>query len=82
MLQTGRHRRATAVFGQRQFGSAPANFLRVHDLVGLALLENAVLMNAAGMGECILANDGFAALHDQSAHARDQAGATSRSRAC
>jgi hypothetical protein len=55
-----------------EFGLAPADFLRVHDLVGLAFLEDAVLMNAARMREGIFADDRLAALHDESAHARDE----------
>src|ERR1041385_566755 len=65
---------AAAVLGQRQFGHAPADVARVHDLVSLALFQNAVLVNAAAVGEGVQAHDGLAALHDQPAHAGDELG--------
>ena len=68
------HRGAAAVLGQRQLGLAPADFLRIHDLVRLAFLDDAVLVNAAGVGEGVLADDRLAALHRQAAHPGDQLG--------
>ncbi len=47
----------------------------VHDFVGLALFQNAVLVDAAGVGEGVFADDGFAALDGEAAHAGDEAGA-------
>ena len=46
VLQPLSHRVTAAVLGQRQLRFAPADLARVHDFVGLALLQDAVLMNA------------------------------------
>ena len=73
MFQAGGDGGAAAVLGQGQFRPAPADDLRVHDFVGFALFQNAVLMDAAGMGEGVFADDGLAALDEQTAHAGDQA---------
>ena len=68
------HRGAAAVLSQRQLCLAPADLLGVHDLVGLAFLDDAVLMNTAGVREGVLTDDRLAALHRQAAHARNQLG--------
>ena len=73
MLEARGHGVASAVFGQGQLGAAPTHLDRIHDLVGLAHLEHAVLVDARTVGEGVLADDGLAALHVQSAHAADNA---------
>ncbi len=74
MLQPRDHGMAAAVLGQRQLGTAPAHFLRVHDLVGFAFLQDAVLVNARAVGEGVFPHDGLASRHMQPAHAADDTG--------
>ena len=71
MVEAGQHRMASAVLGQRQLGAAPADFLRVHDLVGLALFQDPVLVDARAVCERIFANDRFAARDMEPAHPAD-----------
>ena len=63
MFQASCHRRSAAVLGEWQFGFAPAHMLGVHDLVRFALLQDPVLMNAAGMCKRILAHNRLTTLH-------------------
>src|SRR5262245_29280028 len=72
MLQASGHGRAPAVLGQWQFGHAPADFARVHDLVRFAFLENAVLMDARSVRKGVFADDGLVARHEKTAHARNE----------
>ncbi len=51
---------------------AQAHVLRLHDFVGAAFLEHAVLMDAGFVGEGVLADDGLVALHVDAGDARDQ----------
>ena len=47
---------------------AKTDVLRLHDLVGRAMLEHTVLMDASFMRERILPHNGFVALHDEPRH--------------
>ena len=44
-------------------------FSRVDDLVGLALVQDTVLVNAGAVGKGVLTHDGLGALHGKAAHA-------------
>ena len=66
--------RPTAVLCQRQFRLPPTDLLRVDDLISLALFQNAVLVNSAGMSKGVLSHNGFTPLYCQTAHSRDKSG--------
>src|SRR5260370_18726024 len=72
MLQSLRHRVPSAVLGERQFGFAPTDGPRIHDLVGLTMFQDSILMNAGTMCKGVLAHDRFAASHNQTAHPTNQ----------
>ena len=59
---------SSAVLAEHQIGANVANVLGTHDLVGAAFLQDAVLMNASFVGECVLSHDRFVALDE---HSRD-----------
>ncbi len=59
MLQAGSDGGTAAVFGQREFGFAPAHDLRVDDFIGFPFFENAVLMNPRAMGKGVETDDRF-----------------------
>src|SRR5579875_1824859 len=61
-----------AVFAQHQLRLRYADVLWVHDLIGGALLEHAVLMDAGFVGESVLADDGLVALHLNAGDVRDE----------
>ena len=44
----------------------------MHDLIGRAFLEDAVLVDAGFVGERIASNDGFVPLDFQTGHRRNQ----------
>ena len=73
MLEARDHGMAPAMLGQGQFRAAPTDILRVHDLVGFALFQDAILVNAGAVSEGVLSDDGFAAGDMQAAHAADDA---------
>ncbi len=73
MLQSFGHGVPSAVFGERQFRFAPTDVARIHDLVGLTMLEDSILMDAGTVSKSVLANDRLAASHHQAAHATNQA---------
>src|SRR5205807_1998550 len=52
---------------------APADILRAHDLVGLARLQHAVLVDAGSVREGVRADDGLVRLHDEAGDLRDEA---------
>src|SRR5690606_10512384 len=56
---------------QRRLGQADADW--VHDLVRLAMLEDAVLVDARLVGEGVLADDGLVALDHDAGQRRDHA---------
>ena len=55
LLDTLAKRMAPAVLAEHQVGAADAHVLGLHDLVGRAVLEHAVLVNAGLVGEGIFA---------------------------
>ena len=59
-----------------------ADGLGGHDLVGRALLEHAVLVDAGLVLERVAAHDGLVGLHDVAGQAARRAGWCARSRAC
>ena len=61
-----------AVLAQHQLGLRQADVLGIHDLVGGALLEHAVLVDAGFVGEGVLADDGLVALHLNAGDVRDE----------
>src|SRR5260370_37550017 len=58
----------SAVFGQRKLRLTPADLMRIHDFIGAAIFQNAILMNAGSVRKRIFADDGFASRDGQSAH--------------
>jgi len=74
-------RRPARVLAEHEVGLLPAHALRRHDLVGLGVLEHAILMDAGLVSEGVGANDGLVRLHreacDRLQHLRgpDQLGA-------
>ena len=54
-----------------QVGAALPHVLGAHDLVGLGVLEHAVLVDAALVGEGVLADDGLVVLHRKAGDGRD-----------
>ena len=60
--------RVPAACGKDDLALACSDVCRVDDLVGVALLKHAVLMDARGVSKRISADDGFVRLH---AHAGD-----------
>ena len=63
---------AAAVLAQHELGGGKADVLGPHDLVGRALLEHAVLVNARLVGEGVLADDRLVALHLDAGHVGHQ----------
>src|SRR3989344_4564401 len=62
------------MFRERQLFAVPTDSLRIHDLIGLSVLEHPILMDAGAVSERILAHYGFIALHHETAHAGHKAG--------
>ena len=60
------------MLAQHQLRLRQADVLGVHDLVGGALLEHAVLVDAGLVGEGVLADDGLVALHLHAGDVRHQ----------
>ena len=56
MIETRDHGVSPAMLGQGQFRPTPADILWVHDLVGFAFLQYAILMNACAMCEGVLSD--------------------------
>ena len=63
---------ATGELAQHQPVGAPAHVLRAHDLVGLAVLEHAILMDAGLVREGVGAHDRLVRLHGETGDPRDQ----------
>ena len=74
VFEAGGHGVAAAVFREGEFGAAPADVFRVHNFVGFAFFEDAVLVDARAVGKGIFADDGFAAGDVEAAHAADDTG--------
>ena len=60
------------MFAQDQPAFRNADFLRRHDFIGLAVLQNAVLMDAAFMGKGVAAHDGLVGLDHETRQGGDQ----------
>ncbi len=73
LLQARTERGATGVLAHDHLVGVPAHRLGGHDLVGLAMLEHAVLVDTRLVGEGIGADDGLVRLHRKAGDARDQA---------
>ena len=63
---------AARQLAQRELVRVPAHVLRAHDLVGFAVLEHAVLVNAGLVRERIRADDRFVRLHREAGDAGDE----------
>src|ERR1700730_3257016 len=61
----------SAVFSQWKLCLSPTDFLRIHDFIGFAMLQNTILMNAGSVRERVLPDDRFASCDGQSAHPAD-----------
>ena len=59
------------VFAPREFAGA-TDFFGAHDFVGGPVLDHAVLVNAGLVGERVVADDGFVALHHHAGQVRDE----------
>ncbi len=70
--QPRKQRVAAGVLAQHQLGPGDADVFRRHDLVGRALLHDAVLVNAGFVGEGVRADDGLVPLDDHAGHLADQ----------
>src|SRR5579871_135658 len=57
--------------GEQDLALLDAHVARIHDLVGGALFEDAILMNAAGVSEGVGAHDGFVGLDQDAGPAAD-----------
>src|SRR4051812_32110310 len=64
---------ASAVLSEDQARRGEADVLGAHDLVGLGVLEHAVLVDSGLVGERVLAYYGLVALHDEPCRLRDDA---------
>ena len=64
---------AAGVLAHHQVRAALPDILGPHDLVGLGVLQHAVLMDAGLVGEGVLADDGFVELHRKAGDRRDVA---------
>ncbi len=59
------------MFAQDQGGFGDSDGRGVHDFVGLAFFQDAVLMDSGFVGEGVFADDGFVALDDQAGQCAD-----------
>jgi hypothetical protein len=57
---------------QHDLVGRPAHVLGAHDLVGVARLEHAVLVDAGGVGEGVGADHGLVGLHHEAGGLADQ----------
>ena len=65
---------AAGKLAQHQRGVLHADIFGAHDLIGLDILQHAVLMDAAFMREGVLADDGLVVLHGKAGDVRHQLG--------
>ena len=73
LLQRALERVAAGVLAEHERVGLEPDGRRVHDLVGRALLEHAVLVDAGLVGERVAADDRLVRLHRVAGEARDQA---------
>jgi hypothetical protein len=64
---------AAAELAQHDLVGAPAHVFGAHDLVGVARLEHAVLVDAAGMRKRVGAHHGLVGLHHKTGGLADHA---------
>ena len=65
---------AARQLAQHDLVGGPAHVLGTHDLVGVARLQHAVLVDAAGVRKGVGANDGLVGLHDEAGGLRHELG--------
>ena len=73
-FQTIAQRSTSGTCGEHDLVVVESDVLRVDDLVGLYVLQHAVLMYATGVSEGIAADDGFVGLHRHVHQRGDHAG--------
>ena len=71
--QTIPQRMSAAVFAQHQRADTDAYVFWLHDFVGCAVLQHAVLMNAGFMRKSVVAHNGFVARHRHAGERGEQA---------
>ena len=64
LRQPGPQGMPAGVLAEHQIGLADAHVFGAHDLVGLVVLEHAVLVDARLVRKSVRAYDGFVRLHD------------------
>ncbi len=69
-------RSATGASGEDDGALTSANLARIDDLVGLTGLDDAVLVDAGGMGEGVSAYDGLVGLNNEAGDRGNQTGST------
>ena len=74
LLQAVLQRGMARTRGEHDLGLAGADLFRIDDLIGVALLQHAVLMDAGGMRERVGADDSLVHLHVDAGDGRNQAG--------
>src|ERR1700751_4104960 len=72
MLEALYHGVAATMLSQRKLRLTPADIDRVHDLVGLTMFQDPILMDTRSMSESVLAYDRLTPGYRESAHAADQ----------
>ncbi len=65
---------AARQLAQHERGRGYAHILGLHDLVGLAVLQHAILVDARLVREGVLADDGLVVLHREASDGRDHLG--------
>ncbi len=70
-MQTRLEGIAARQFAEHDLGGRPAHVFGAHDLIGLARLEHAVLMDARGVGESVGAHHRLIRLHRKAGDLRD-----------
>ena len=74
LLQAMLQRGVARTRGEHDLGLTGADLFRVDDLIGVALLQHAVLMDAGGMRERVGTDDSLVHLHVDAGDGRNQAG--------
>ncbi len=71
IVQTVPESSAARMLAEHQLGALPTNVLRVHDLVGRAVFQHAILVDTGFMREGVFAHDRFIDLHIQTGQPAD-----------